>query len=224
MYDGPLIGSCFHLQPSASLLLLGSIGYRFAPGARLSQTCLFLPSTSTKRGVGIFVPSLSPYRLPSVMADSLYSSRTAFTDPAEGHDPEALRKVEDPSAGDDNASEKGPPPWEVTLDKSEDPKTVTAWRKWAILLTVSSGAMCVTSASSMVGVMQDVGPQSDLTRSDIQAAFAEAGIMKEFGISHTVSILPMSLFMVGLGIGPLLVGPLSEVHGVLHEFHSSAGR
>jgi len=38
--------------------------------------------------------------------------------------------------------------------------------------------------------------------------------MKEFGISHTVSILPMSLFLMGLGIGPLLVGPLSEVHGV----------
>ena len=47
--------------------------------------------------------------------------------------------------------------------------------------------------------------------------------MKEFGISHTVSILPMSLFLIGLGTGPLLVGPLSEVHGMVHALHSSAG-
>jgi len=44
--------------------------------------------------------------------------------------------------------------------------------------------------------------------------------MKQFGISHTVSILPMSLFLIGLGIGPLLVGPLSEVHGILRDFRS----
>lgn len=39
--------------------------------------------------------------------------------------------------------------------------------------------------------------------------------MEEFGISHTISILPMSLFLIGVGIGPLLIGPLSEVHGAL---------
>ena len=43
--------------------------------------------------------------------------------------------------------------------------------------------------------------------------------MKQFGISHTVSILPISLFFMGLGIGPLLVGPVSEVHGSLCAFH-----
>jgi len=42
--------------------------------------------------------------------------------------------------------------------------------------------------------------------------------MKEFGISHTVSILPISLFFMGLGTGPLLVGPVSEVHGTLCDF------
>lgn len=62
---------------------------------------------------------------------------------------------------------------------------------------------------------------SDLTHSHLQAAFAEAGIMKEFGISRTVSILPMSLFLMGLGIGPLLIGPLSEVHGVLLDSRTS---
>ncbi|KAF9650493.1 MFS general substrate transporter [Thelephora ganbajun] len=111
------------------------------------------------------------------------------------HDPEGLDKVRDiPTKSDDNASEKCSSPWEVTLEKSEDPKNMAAWYKWAIVLTVSSGAMCCTCASSM-------------------AAFAEAGAIKEFGISRTVSILPISLFLMGLGTGPLLVGPLSEVHG-----------
>ena len=47
--------------------------------------------------------------------------------------------------------------------------------------------------------------------------------MDEFGVSNTVSILPMSLFLMGLGVGPLLVGPLSEVHGMLHDLRSPAG-
>ena len=45
--------------------------------------------------------------------------------------------------------------------------------------------------------------------------------MKEFGISQTVAILPISLFLMGLGTGPLLVGPLSEVHGMMHDLRSS---
>jgi hypothetical protein len=45
--------------------------------------------------------------------------------------------------------------------------------------------------------------------------------MEEFGISRTVAILPVSLFLMGLGTGPLLVGPLSEVHGMLHDLRSS---
>ena len=48
--------------------------------------------------------------------------------------------------------------------------------------------------------------------------------MKEFGISRTVSILPLSLFLMGGGIGPLLIGPLSEVYGTLYDFYSSAER
>ena len=45
--------------------------------------------------------------------------------------------------------------------------------------------------------------------------------MEEFGVSRTVAILPISLFLIGLGTGPLLVGPLSEVHGASRDPHSS---
>ncbi|KAF9777403.1 MFS general substrate transporter [Thelephora terrestris] len=116
------------------------------------------------------------------MTASLRSSQTATTDPVQDHDPEAPEKaIGSPIESDISA-------------KSEDPKNMATWYKWVIVLIVSSGAMCVTSASSM-------------------AAFVEAGIMEEFGISSTVAILPISLFLMGLGTGPLLVGPLSEVHG-----------
>ena len=35
----------------------------------------------------------------------------------------------------------------------------------------------------------------------------------EFNVSKEVTVLGLSLFVMGLGLGPLLVGPLSEVYG-----------
>jgi MFS family permease len=46
-----------------------------------------------------------------------------------------------------------------------------------------------------------------------QASFAEGGSAEEFHVSKEVSILALSLYVEGLGLGPLLVGPLSEVYG-----------
>lgn len=45
----------------------------------------------------------------------------------------------------------------------------------------------------------------------VQAAFTETGVANEFGVSREVTILAVSLYTLGLGMGPLLVGPLSEV-------------
>ncbi|KAG2028245.1 major facilitator superfamily domain-containing protein, partial [Suillus americanus] len=61
-------------------------------------------------------------------------------------------------------------------------------------LIISSASLCVTCASSI-------------------AAFTELGAAKTFNVSHEVTILGISLFVTGLGTGPLLVGPLSEVYG-----------
>ena len=154
------------------------------------------------------------------MTASVHSSTT---DNGKDHDPEALDKVEivdAPAENDHNVSEKNSSSWEVTLEKSEDPKTMPTWYKWAAVLTISCGAMCVTCASSMVGAIPHTRPQSDLICPFPQATFAEAGTVREFGISRTVSILPISLFLMGTGTGPLLVGPLSEVHGALCDFRS----
>lgn len=86
------------------------------------------------------------------MTASQHSSKTATTDHLQNHDTEALGKVPTPPTENGvKASEKGPSPWEVTLEKNEDPKNMADWYKWLIVLTISSGAMCVTCASSMVG-------------------------------------------------------------------------
>lgn len=111
------------------------------------------------------------------MTASLYSSKTVETDYGKDHDPEVLVKgifdapvvlvaveaVDSPEENDHDASEKGSSPWEVTLEKSEDPKTMAAWYKWAAVLMASSGAICVSSASSMVSPASHILPQSGLT-------------------------------------------------------------
>jgi MFS family permease len=46
-----------------------------------------------------------------------------------------------------------------------------------------------------------------------KASFTEDGIAKEFNVSKQLTVLGLSLFVLGLGLGPLLIGPLSEVYG-----------
>ncbi|KAL6306779.1 major facilitator superfamily domain-containing protein [Sparassis latifolia] len=82
----------------------------------------------------------------------------------------------------------------VSLDDEEDPKNRSTARKWVIVLVISSAALCATFASSV-------------------AAFTEAGLAEDLHTVHEVTILSISLFVMGLGVGPLLVGPLSEVYG-----------
>ncbi|KAI0939121.1 hypothetical protein AcV5_000624 [Taiwanofungus camphoratus] len=82
----------------------------------------------------------------------------------------------------------------VQLEPDDDPKHFSTLRKWVIVLVISSAALCATFASSV-------------------ATFTEAGLAEDLHTVHEVTILSISLFVLGLGIGPLLVGPLSEVYG-----------
>ncbi|KAF9498708.1 MFS general substrate transporter [Pleurotus eryngii] len=108
---------------------------------------------------------------------------------------EQLKSLSD--SGHDNLNND--PYSEVVLEPSEDPLYLSTLRKWLTVLIISAGSLCVTSMSSI-------------------AAFTEVAVESEFVVPHTVSILAISLFAEGLGIGPLFVGPLfvgplSEVYG-----------
>ncbi|KAL0577765.1 hypothetical protein V5O48_004223 [Marasmius crinis-equi] len=84
--------------------------------------------------------------------------------------------------------------YEVNLENEEHPENINLAKKWLIVIIISASSLCVTCASSA-------------------AAFAEDGMSLDFHVAKIVTILTISLFVEGLGFGPLLVGPLSEVYG-----------
>lgn len=58
-----------------------------------------------------------------------------------------------------------------------------------------------------------INPWRNSTCASSMASSTYAGIEESFDISNEVAILTVSLFVMGLGIGPLLVGPVSEFIG-----------
>lgn len=106
-----------------------------------------------------------------------------------------VEKQERPTDGSaQTTAGKGDEAWIVKLDESDDPKHRRTSRKWLIVFVLATSSTCVTCASSV-------------------AAMARPGVQKEFGVSLPVAILGISLYVEGLGVGPLLLGPLSEFFG-----------
>ena len=97
-------------------------------------------------------------------------------------------------------TEKGPDPnkqFEVRFNGDSDPmnpRSFSKVRKWTIVVIVSAGSTCVTCASSMY-------------------TLTYAQITTEFHVSRVVATLGLSLFVMGLGLGPMIMGPLSEFYG-----------
>ncbi|GFP60151.1 major facilitator superfamily multidrug transporter mdrA [Trichoderma asperellum] len=109
-------------------------------------------------------------------------------------------KPEDQFGNSDSNSnsdaEKGQVSQEV-LDWDNDPHNPynwPAWRKGLMVFTISTMGLTISIAtsisSSSVGLLQE-----------------------EFGVSRTVALLPLTLYVVALGLGPVIGGPLSETIG-----------
>ena len=87
------------------------------------------------------------------------------------------------------------PSFEVKFSGDEDPrspKSLSTLRKWIIVLIVSSTSLCVACTSSLY-----TGTYTQ--------------VMEEFGSNLTVTTLGLSMFVVGLGLSPMILAPLSEV-------------
>jgi len=108
-------------------------------------------------------------------------------------------------SGDSTAAEEGALPQpqadaflvEWDGDGSTDPRcprSITKARKWVIVLIAAAASFCVTGASSIY-------------------TSAYAAMEAEFGNSRIVSTLGLSTFVLGLALGPMLFGPLSEFYG-----------
>ena len=140
-------------------------------------------------------PNLSSPRLTrsgGIKSRSLHRSKsygdghgyTAF-----GEDEEAPKKIEN---GEDPEKE-----FEVQWDGDQDPmnpRNMSNGRKWIVVAIVSAGSTCVTCTSSMY-----------------TSTYGQ--ITQEFHVSRVVATLGLSLFVMGLGIGPMVLGPLSEFYG-----------
>jgi multidrug resistance protein len=87
-----------------------------------------------------------------------------------------------------------PSSYEVVIEPADDPQQLPLVRRWIAVLCLSTAAAGITCAASM-------------------AAFAEEAMGKQFHVSQEVTILGISLFLLGLGLGPLVVGPISETYG-----------
>jgi len=102
---------------------------------------------------------------------------------------------EEPHSIPDDDEEKR---WEVKWDGEKDPMNPRYGRslmhKWAIVLIMASSALCVTCTSSLYTLTYDQ-------------------ITVEFHCSREVATLGLALFVAGLGLGPMVLSPLSEFYG-----------
>lgn len=89
-------------------------------------------------------------------------------------------------------------PNEVLFDGLDDKENIGAsiskFRKWSIV-----GVLCF--ATAMVTMLSSVW------------SYCEPEIIKEFHVGREVGVLGISLIMFGLGVGPMLLSPLSEFYG-----------
>ncbi|KAJ5116798.1 hypothetical protein N7456_001146 [Penicillium angulare] len=84
----------------------------------------------------------------------------------------------------------------VAWDENDSmhPYSLSLGRKWLAVITVSLGSACVTCTSSIFSTTY-------------------TQIRSEFNCSKEVATLGLSFFIWGMGIGPLILGPLSEIYG-----------
>jgi hypothetical protein len=100
---------------------------------------------------------------------------------------------------DDQANSESPAEekqFEVKFDQNDplNPRNRSTARKWLVVFTLALGSLCVTCVSSIYTTTYD---QIDV----------------EFHSSTLVSTLGLTLFVWGLALAPMVLGPISEFYG-----------
>jgi len=146
-------------------------------------------------GVGLQGPSPRPPSHDSGILTTIRSHRSRGG--GEGHD--CLDDTE-PNTHTAEKSTAGVAPdepflaaWDGDADP-EDPRSMTKLRRWAIVLICAASSLCVTCTSSLY--------TSTYTQ-----------LEPELGSSRLVCTLGLSLYVAGLGTGPMVLSPLSEFYG-----------
>ena len=96
-----------------------------------------------------------------------------------------------------NEKEEGDESFEVRFgdwNDKEDVKSLSTWYKWVIAVIISFTSFWITFISAAWSL-------------------ASNNIMKHFDVGHEVSVLGISLYVWGLGVGGIFLSPISEYHG-----------
>ena len=124
--------------------------------------------------------------------------------------------TEDERAGDQEQNQPPDPEkeFEVHWDGDNDPmnpRSMSKPRKWVIVLIISASSLCVYVAAwaQVLRADRELTDCRTCTSSLYTSTYGQ--ITKEFNCSQIVATLGLSLFVMGLGIGPMLLAPLSEV-------------
>ncbi|KAI1388399.1 putative bicyclomycin resistance protein [Hypoxylon trugodes] len=137
----------------------------------------------------------------SLAARSLSQIRSSSITRIRSNNGHGVADLEDGDATDDTLTPAQPQtekdPFEVAWDGDDDlmnPRSMNIIRKWLVVITVCMGSLCVTCTSSIyASTYNQMNP--------------------EFHISSIVGTLGLSLFVLGIALGPLLMSPLSEFVG-----------
>ncbi|EEH11407.1 conserved hypothetical protein [Histoplasma capsulatum G186AR] len=121
----------------------------------------------------------------------VYSLSDGYSHPAVDND--RLQEPEDDEKAEEVSTAPGA---EYTVkwdghDDPDNPRNMKLARKWAAIAVLAVGSVCVTCASSLY-------------------TMTYAQLMEEFNCSRVVATLGLSFFILGLGLGPLVLAPLSE--------------
>ena len=139
-------------------------------------------------------PTLRDDDTPKTKSDDGFGSSTPSEKDAI---PSSVLRPHDVEKALQQGKQEAEPSFEVTFSGDEDPrspKSLSTLRKWIIVLVVSSTSLCVACTSSLY-----------------TGTYAQ--VMEEFGSDPTITTLGLSMFVVGLGLSPMVLAPLSEVRG-----------
>ncbi|KZT61433.1 MFS general substrate transporter [Calocera cornea HHB12733] len=162
------------------------------PSASASASTQALPQTSTASSRSSVTLAVNADAAPLPRASKDVDLEKGCIDKDLGRPSQT--KVDVPAVLDAPSKEMEKDGIEVTLEGMEDPLNWTLFRKWLIVFVICTGGFCVTFTSSVGGSTY-------------------GGLEDSFGISMEVAILTISLYIEGLGVGPLLLGPMSEFFG-----------
>ncbi|CAI6331964.1 unnamed protein product [Periconia digitata] len=154
--------------------------------------------TDEENGTAIAPVHSNRKSLRSVKSHHSHAGADGYTYFASHEDEEDHRRSSRKSVGEGaSAQNDEDDPFLVRFSGDSDPmnpRSLPKWRRWSIVLICAASSLCVTCTSSLY-----------------TSTYSQ--LIPDFHTSRIVCTLGLSLFVAGLGTGPMILSPLSEFYG-----------